>query len=100
MIKPGYASDIGGAFSESSERIKNITNVRDEIVEKYFQTNQILYLLSSRRDIHEKKGKEFLIIMKLLGGKIRLFNLISMNSLCSSGPIDVLKSKSTTIYCR
>ena len=78
----------------------SITNVHDEIVEKYFQTNQILYLLSSRRDIHEKKGKEFLIIMKLLGGKIRLFNLISMNSLCSSGPIDVLKSKSTTIYCR
>ena len=100
MIKPGYASDIGGAFSESSERIKNITKVHDEIVEKYFQTNRILYLLSSRRDIHEKKGKEFLIIMKLLGGKIRLFNLISMNSLCSSGPIDVPKSKSTTACCR
>ena len=26
MIKPGYASDIGSAFSESSERIKNITD--------------------------------------------------------------------------
>ena len=60
MIKPaGYASDIGAVCSGSSERIKKITNVHDEIVEKYFQTNQILYLLSSRRDIHEKKGKEF-----------------------------------------
>ena len=57
MIKP--ASDIGAVCSGSSERIKNITNVHDEIVEKYFQTNQILYLLPSRRDIYEKKGKEF-----------------------------------------
>ena len=32
--------------------------------------------------------------MKLLRGKIKLFiiNLISINSLCSSGPIDVPKS--------
>ena len=31
----------------------NITNVHDEIVAKYFQTNQIPYWLSSRWNIHE-----------------------------------------------
>ena len=51
-----YWSRLLGIFRKD---LKKITNVLDEIVEKYFQTNQILYLLPSRRDIHEKKGKEF-----------------------------------------
>ena len=57
MIKP--ASDIGAVCSGSSERIKNITNVHDEIVKNISKLTRFFTYYQAGEIFMRKKEKSF-----------------------------------------